>query len=153
MRAAGNGSMPAEEVLAVLGYHCGLPHELIPIGIAQPPWMRDPLFSQYGQLESDSLVNQGAAAKRQAGNTARIAAATSMAEAEEVILDVLLDKLVQVLSVDRLNLNTSKPLYAYGVDSLVAVDASINHLAKMATVQNRFLPVFTEPQRDEAPKF
>ncbi|TGJ81201.1 hypothetical protein E0Z10_g7561 [Xylaria hypoxylon] len=192
MRAAGNGSMPIKEVLAVLDYHCGpspeslpiekaqvilrpgLPHELAPLGIAQPPWMRDPLFSQLGQLESDVVAGRGAAAKQEAANATRIAAATSMAEAEDIILDALLDKLARVLSVDRSNLDTGKPLYAYGVDSLVAVDvrswllkdlgsevsvfdmnsqASIKHLAKTATAKNRFLPSFTEAKQDEVLKF
>ncbi|KAF2969557.1 hypothetical protein GQX73_g4018 [Xylaria multiplex] len=192
MRAAGNGSMPIAEVIAVLDYHCGLPpkslpiekaqvilrpglpHELVPLGIAQPPWMRDPLFSQLGQLESNVSGSRGAAAKGEAGNAARIAAATSMAEAEDIVLEALLDKLARVLSVDRSNLDTNKPLHAYGVDSLVAVDvrswllkdlgsevsvfdmnsqASIRHLAKTATGKNRFLPTFTETRQEEALKF
>ncbi|GAW21699.1 hypothetical protein ANO14919_112230 [Xylariales sp. No.14919] len=80
-------------------------------------WKPDP------KLSSPASIVKGAVnLNYAAGNTARIAAATSMTEAEEVILDALLDKLARVLSVDRLNLNTSKPLCAYGVDSLVAVD-------------------------------
>ncbi|KAI3343756.1 polyketide synthase [Ustulina deusta] len=192
MRAAGNGSMPVDEVLAVLDYHCGLspkplpvekaqvilrpglPHELVPLGIAQPPWMRDPLFSQLGQLEANVSANQGVAAKKEAGNATRIAAATSMAEAEDIVLEALLDKLSRVLSVDRSNLEINKPLHAYGVDSLVAVDvrswllkdlgsevsvfdmnsqASIKHLAKTATGKNRFLPAFTGATQEEALRF
>ncbi|KAI1277648.1 polyketide synthase [Xylaria sp. FL0933] len=193
MRAAGNGSMPVEEVLAVLDYHCGLsskplpidkaqvilrpglPHELAPLGIAEPPWMRDPLFSQLGQLEANVSANQGTVVKRGVANATRIAAAVSLTEAEDIILDALLDKLSRVLSVDHPNLDINKPLHAYGVDSLVAVDvrswllkdlgsevsvfdtnsqASIMHLAKTATAKNRFLPAFGEAkQEEEVPKF
>ncbi|KAI0430353.1 polyketide synthase [Xylaria sp. FL1042] len=192
MRAAGNGSMPVEEVLAVLDYHCGLlskplpvekaqvilrpglPHELAPLGIAQPPWMRDPLFSQLGQLEANGSANQETVTKKEVANATRIAAVASIAEAEEIVLDALLDKLSRVLSVDRSNLDISKPLHAYGVDSLVAVDvrawllkdlgsevsifdmssqASIMHLAKTATAKNRFLPAFAEAKQEEVLKF
>ncbi|KAI3337233.1 polyketide synthase [Xylariaceae sp. AK1471] len=187
MRAAGNGSMPVDEVLAVLDYHCGLspkplpleeaqvilrpglPHELVALGIPQPAWMQDPLFSQLGQLETNSSVDQGAAVKKEVKNATVITAAASMAEAEGIVLEALLHKLSRVLSVDPSNLDPSKPLHAYGVDSLVAVDvrswllkdlgsevsvfdmnsqASINHLAKTATIKNRFLPTFTEAKQE-----
>jgi hypothetical protein len=183
MRAAGNGSMPIAEVLAVLDYHCGLspkhlsleeaqvilrpglPHELAALGIAQPAWMQDPLFSHLGQLGTSSSVAHGATVQKKAKNATIIAAAASMAEAERIVLEALLSKLSRVLSVDLSNLDPGKPLHAYGVDSLVAVDvrswllkdlgsdvsvfdmnsqASINHLAKTATIKNRFLPTFTE---------
>jgi hypothetical protein len=196
MRAAGNGSMPVAEVLAVLDYHCGvsspklvtaekvshaqvilrpgLPHELAPLGIAQPDWMQDPLFSQFGQLETDVAVDQGGLAVKEVKYATLIAGAASLAEAEGVVLEALLLKLSRVLSVDLSNLDPSKPLHAYGVDSLVAVDvrswmlkdlgsevsvfdmnskASINHLAKTATDKNRFLPTFAEIDKHEMLKF
>ncbi|KAI1125068.1 polyketide synthase [Nemania abortiva] len=188
MRAAGNGSMPVEEVLAVLDYYCGLspkgvpiekaqvilrpglPHELAPLGIAEPPWMKDPLFSQFGQLEADTVTNPGTAVKKEPITAALIAAATSMAEAEEIVLEALLNKLSRVLSVEPSNLDPNKPLHTYGVDSLVAVDvrswllkdlgsevsvfdmtsqASIQRLAKTATSKNRFLPAFTETKKQD----
>ncbi|RYC63993.1 hypothetical protein CHU98_g2250 [Xylaria longipes] len=192
MRAAGNGSMPVKEVLAVLDYHCGLspktlpvekaqvilrpglPHELVPLGIAQPPWMRDPLFNHFGQLEATISADRGTV-KKEAKYGARIAAATSMAEAEDIVLDALLHKLSRVLSVSPSDLDASKPLHAYGVDSLVAVDvrswllkdlgsevsvfdlnsqaSNIRHLAKIATDKNRFLPAFTKAEQDEVLKF
>ncbi|KAI1172159.1 polyketide synthase [Nemania sp. FL0916] len=184
MRAAGNGSMPIKEVLAVLDYHCGplaaeplslskaqvilrpgLPHELAPLGIPQPAWMLDPLFSQFGQLEASTGGNQGAVVKKEEKEATRIAAATSIAEAEDIVLGALLGKLSRVLSVEPSNLDAGKPLHAYGVDSLVAVDvrswllkdlgsevsvfdmnsqATIHRLAKIATAKNRYLPAFTE---------
>ncbi|KAI0486768.1 polyketide synthase [Xylaria cf. heliscus] len=182
MRAAGNGSMPVNEVLAVLDYHCGLstkllpveqaqvilrpgaPHELASLDLAQPPWMRDPLFSQFELLEPTMPTDRGTAVKKEAKHAARIAAAASMAEAEDIVLDALLNKLSRVLSISPLDLDPSKPLHAYGVDSLVAVDvrtwllkdlgsevsvfdlnsqASIKRLAKIATDKNRLLPAFT----------
>jgi len=187
MRAAGNGSVPVDEVLAVLDYHCGLtpssnppaekaqvilrpglPHELAAQGIDQPAWMRDPLFSHLNQLETttagtspnDTNLNN----KKEAGGAkAAIAAAKSLAEAENVVLEALLQKLSRVLSVEASNLDPSKPLHAYGVDSLVAVDVrswllkdlgsevsvfdmtsqpSIRHLAGTATAKNRYVPDF-----------
>ncbi|KAI0857200.1 polyketide synthase [Xylaria cubensis] len=192
MRAAGYGSMPVKELLAVLDYHCGLspahlpvekaqvilrpglPHELVPLGIVKPLWMQDPLFSQFGQLEANVSVDRGSVAKKEAKYAARIASATSMTEAENIILDALLSKLSRVLSVNPSELDPSKPLHAYGVDSLVAVDvrswllkdlgsevsvfdlnsqASIKRVAKIATDKNRFLPAFTKTGQDEVLKF
>ncbi|KAI0444713.1 polyketide synthase [Xylaria telfairii] len=192
MRAAGNGSMPVKEVLAVLDYHCGLapkllpvekgqvilrpglPHELVPLGIAEPPWMQDLLFNQFGQLESDVSADQATVVKKEAEHAARIATAASMVEAENIVLDALLNKLSRVLSVDPADLDPSKPLHAYGVDSLVAVDVrswllkdlgsevsvfdlnsqvSIRRLAKIATDKNRFLPAFTKVEEGGVLKF
>ncbi|GAP87706.2 putative polyketide synthase [Rosellinia necatrix] len=190
MRLVGNGSMPVKEVLAVLDYHCGLspkppattdraqvilrpglPHELGPLGIDRPPWMRDPLFGQFGQLEVDTLAGQEIRMTKKVEDGNRIEAAASMAEAESIVLDALLNKLSRVLGVDPSNLDASKPLYAYGVDSLVAVDVkswllkdlrsevsifdmnsqvSIKHLAKTATAKSRFLPAFTTVKQDKA---
>lgn len=192
MRAAGNGSMPVEEVLAVLDYYCGLspnalpvekaqvilrpglPHELVPLGIAQPPWMRDPLFGQFGQLEASGVAKKGTVVKKEAKTAALIAAATSIAEAEDIVLEALLNKLSRVLSVETSDLDPDKPLHAYGVDSLVAVDvrswllkelgsevsvfdmtsqASILRLVKTATSKNRFLPDFKGARQDNVVKF
>ncbi|KAJ2999173.1 hypothetical protein NUW58_g87 [Xylaria curta] len=192
MHAAGHGSMPVDEVLAVLDYHCGLlpkpltaetaqvilrpglPSELIALGIPQPSWMQDPLFSHFGQLEAGVSGNEKAAVRKEVKYATRIAAATSMTEAEDIVLHALLNKLSRVLSVDPSNLDPCKPLHAYGVDSLVAVDvrswllkelgsevsvfdmnsqASINRLATIATSKNRFLPAFTKAEQDEAVKF
>ncbi|KAI0544367.1 polyketide synthase [Xylaria curta] len=192
MRAVGYGSMPVKELLAVLDYHCGLlpahipvekaqvilrpglPHELAPLGIAQQPWMQDPLFSQFGQLETSVSVDRGSVAKKEAKYAARIASAASMAEAEDIVLDALLNKLSRVLSVNPSDLDPSKPLHSYGVDSLVAVDvrswllkalgsevsvfdlnsqASIKRLAKIATGKNRFLPAFTKAEQNQVLKF
>ncbi|KAI0396952.1 polyketide synthase [Xylariaceae sp. FL0594] len=189
MRAAGNGSMPVDEVLAVLDYHCGLttpdsiapaeaqvilrpglPGELAAQGIEQPKWMGDPLFSHCHQLEttgSPSSSSSSPTKRKESGNTtaAAIAASRSMKEAEAAVLDALLQKLSRVLSVEASNLDPAKPLYAYGVDSLVAVDVrawllkdlgsevsvfdmtsqpSIGHLARTATAKNKFLPSFEE---------
>jgi hypothetical protein len=191
MRAAGNGSMPVDEVLAVLDYHCGLiasnslpaekgqvilrpglPHELAAQGIDQPAWMRDPLFSHLNQLETaaNTNLNNSNAGKKEGAKTA-IAAAKSLAEAENIVLEALLQKLSRVLSVDASNLDPVKPLHAYGVDSLVAVDVrswllkdlgsevsvfdmtsqpSIRHLARTATAKNRYLPDFESGANDDS---
>ncbi|KAI0115870.1 polyketide synthase [Nemania sp. FL0031] len=192
MRAAGNGTIPVEEVLSVLDYYCGLspngipiekaqvilrpglPHELAPLGIPEPSWMQDPLFSQFGQLEAHTTTNPGELVKKEPQTATRIAAAASIAEAEDIVLDALLNKLSRVLNVELSNLDSSKPLHAYGVDSLVAVDvrswllkdlgsevsifdmtsqASIQSLARTATSKNRFLPAFTEKKQDAVAKF
>jgi hypothetical protein len=57
------------------------------------------------------------------GSTAALlAAAKSPQEAGEIVLEALLEKLTKVLSVDAAELDPARPMHAYGVDSLVAVE-------------------------------
>lgn len=52
----------------------------------------------------------------------RLASAATLKEAREVVLEAFLGKLSRILSVGEAELSPSKPLHAYGVDSLVAVE-------------------------------
>ncbi|KAI7920192.1 hypothetical protein M0657_004557 [Pyricularia oryzae] len=145
LRAAGWAYMEEEEFHAALGYHCfqrrqlDLPTSVLRAQVAprlwlaqdtadegtEPPaWVRDPLFSHLRPQSSETTGNGaagGEAGKKEMKHTALLAAATSAAEAQAVVLDALLAKLSRVLSVELSDLDPACPLSRYGVDSLVAV--------------------------------
>lgn len=88
-----------------------------------PAWADDPLFSHLHPSE-----NQPAAARAAGGESNKevnyaslISTAASAGAAQKLVLDALLAKLTHVLSVELANLDPSRPLHAYGVDSLVSV--------------------------------
>ncbi len=81
------------------------------------------MFSHLAQTHTPSTeLDAKAAANKDINHAALLAAATSVEEAERIVLDAVLLKLSRVLSVELSNLDPAKPLHSYGVDSLVAVD-------------------------------
>ncbi|KAI1344184.1 polyketide synthase [Xylariaceae sp. FL0016] len=180
MRAAGFDTMSAEEIHAVLDYHCatpqentdvetcqvvlrpGIPQELKAKGMVPPAWMDDPLFSHLAQIETENATEQTTVGQ-EVKHATLLAGAPSKEEAIQIVLDALLLKLTRVLSIALANLDPTKPLHAYGVDSLVAVDVrswllkelgselsifdmtsqpNILRLAETAATKSRFMPVF-----------
>jgi acyl carrier protein len=143
LRAMGWAFMEEDEFYAALDYHCRAPTGRTPAVRAQvlprfwlpqqtasdgrelPSWRADPLF---GQLAVLSSAAGGAAADGKAetakgvNHAALLAAATSPEEAAKVALEAFLLKVSRVLSVEVSNLDPARPLHAYGVDSLVAVE-------------------------------
>lgn len=142
LRAMGWAFMEENEFHATLDYHCRpvegpaplvrsqvlprfwLPQQTAADGHELPAWRLDPLFSHLAV--SSSAITTAAEGttdvKKTVNHMALLAAAKSPEEAEKVVLEALLLKLSRVLSVDVSNLDAGKPLHAYGVDSLVAVE-------------------------------
>ncbi|KAK6075544.1 Lovastatin diketide synthase LovF 5 [Seiridium cupressi] len=178
MLATGWSFVNEQELLAVLDYYCRPVDPRLPLveahaiprlwlpqysaeeGSQLPTWPEDPLFSHLVQTEALSKESNATKAVKHA---ALISAAASVSEAEKVALDALLLKLSKILSFDIDQLDAEKPLLAYGVDSLVAVElrswfykelgadlsvfemtnkSSIFQLAGMAASRSRFLPTF-----------
>lgn len=142
LRSMGWAFMEENEFHATLDYHCRptegpvslvrsqvlprfwLPQQTAADGHELPAWRLDPLFSQLAVSSSAATAAaEGTAdAKKSVNHVALLTAAKSPEEAEKVVLEALLLKLSRVLSVDVSNLDAGKPLHAYGVDSLVAVE-------------------------------
>ncbi|KAK7729951.1 Type I Iterative PKS [Diaporthe eres] len=142
LRAMGWAFMEENEFHATLDYHCRptegpvplarsqvlprfwLPQQTAADGHELPPWRLDPLFSHLAVSSSaTTAAAEGTTdAKKSVNHVALLTAAKSPEEAEKVVLEALLLKLSRVLSVDVSNLDAGKPLHAYGVDSLVAVE-------------------------------
>lgn len=141
LRSMGWAFMEENELHATLDFHCRpvdgsvplvrsqvlprfwLPQRTATGGHELPSWRLDPLFSHLAVSSSTASAAENTAdTKKSVSHTALLTAAKSPEEAEQVVLEALLLKLSRVLSVDVSNLDAAKPLHAYGVDSLVAVE-------------------------------
>ncbi|KAI0855253.1 polyketide synthase [Xylaria cubensis] len=134
--------MTAEELISTLDYHCRplgkdermsperavivprlwLPRYSAADGAHQPAWQHEPRFNHMitqDQGGDESLVKKGSG---KGSTAALLSAAKSKQEAEQTVLQALLEKLTKVLSVDIEELDPARPMHAYGVDSLVAVE-------------------------------
>ncbi|TVY91443.1 Reducing polyketide synthase [Lachnellula willkommii] len=135
--------MSTEELIAALDYYCHplsenkdmtaeqaqvvprlwLPKYSAAEGADQPTWQREPRFNHMVLHGTNSGGDTSAKQGSGKGSTAALlSAAKSTQEAEQIVLDALMEKLTKVLSVDMAELDPSRPMNAYGVDSLVAVE-------------------------------
>ncbi|KXH30478.1 beta-ketoacyl synthase domain-containing protein [Colletotrichum salicis] len=141
LSSAGWTHITADELYAVLDYHCRpasasssqaearaqviprlwLPLETAAEGYQTQTWGEDPLFNHLRLTEMDDADN-GDDANKTVNHKANLQCASSLEEAEKIVLDALLLKIARMLSIEALNLETSKPLHAYGIDSLTAVE-------------------------------
>lgn len=145
--AAGGLFMPISqaEFSALLDYYCnpnldttsasatqgviGLetPATLQVRGLKEPHWMQRRTFRH---LHQTGLGKQDTSSFEQSVDyAASLREASSEQDAGQVVKDCLLQKLSRSLSMPRDDIDTSKPLHAYGVDSLLAVELR-NHFAK-----------------------
>ena len=142
LRAMGWAFMEEDEFHAALDYHCRrrapasavaraqalprfwLPQQTAAQGRELPSWRLDPLFSHLAMSSSATgPAAGGEAQKAKTVNYAALLAATKTSEeAVEVALEAFMSKVSRVLSVEVSNLDPARPLHAYGVDSLVAVE-------------------------------
>ncbi|KAI8628041.1 polyketide synthase [Xylariaceae sp. FL1651] len=137
--------MSTKELIAALDYYCRplgknermaaeqaqvvprlwLPRYSAAEGALQPAWQYEPRFNHMVMHGGANGASGTSAAKKGTGKgstAALLSAAKSPQEAEKIVLDALLKKLTKVLSVDMAELDPSRPMHAYGVDSLVAVE-------------------------------
>lgn len=133
--------MSSRELLNALDYYCHpgtklsaeeaqlvprlwLPKYSANEGVEQPAWQHDPM---YNHLVLQTGLEGGNSSSGKQGSSERstadlIAAATSLEEAEQAILNALLQQLTRTLSYELADLEPTRPLIAYGVDSLTAVE-------------------------------
>lgn len=173
--------MSSQELLYALDYYCHpgtklsaeeaqlvprlwLPKYSANEGAEQPAWQHDPMYNHLVLQGNGADGGNGSSGKQ--GSSKRstadlIAGATSLEEAEQTVLNALLEQLTRTLSYDLADLVPSRPLNAYGVDSLAAVELRvwmtkeigadisvfemtsgqrIGQLAAKAAATSRFLP-------------
>ncbi|KAK7972165.1 hypothetical protein PG988_006299 [Apiospora saccharicola] len=108
-----------------------IPRPLQTSGQIMSSWDKNPLLQplKLWQHSSDTHANRHGNAT--SGNPTawasssakdRLASVKTLKEAQEVVLEAFLGKLSRILSVEEAELSAAKPLHAYGVDSLVAVE-------------------------------
>lgn len=136
-QSADMAQVEVEELLALFDIYCNPAHPLLrpddsqvlvgvvtpghclSQGVEPPDFMRHPLFSGFSQTggarisASDSDGVDSATLFRQAKNHE---------DRATVVIQALAVKLGRALSMDSDDVNSSKPLFEYGVDSLVAVE-------------------------------
>lgn len=96
-------------------------------GLKEPSWMRRPKFHHMRQIGLDGASSS--LAGKAVDYAALLREAASSEDATRVVIDGLVQKLSRALSIPAENLDTTKPLHAYGVDSLLAVELR-NYFAK-----------------------
>ncbi|KAJ3949835.1 uncharacterized protein N0V96_000967 [Colletotrichum fioriniae] len=142
----GWASMSVEDLINALDYHCRprskstefkvqdaqviprlwLPRYSADDGAEQPTWQHEPMYNHlvlHGAHSGGSLSGKQSSAKRSVGDL--LAAAESLEDAEQAVLDALLGQLAKILSYELADLDSSRPLNTYGVDSLVAVELRV----------------------------
>lgn len=90
-------------------------------GLARPEYFSDPRF---GPLAVTSVADAAAAESQgsAASLAARLSKAKSKEEAVEIITEALVNKTAEILQMPSSEVDPGRPLYRYGVDSLVALE-------------------------------
>lgn len=88
-------------------------------GLEEPYYMRDPLFSHL--RAADAVTSERTEAETNQRVLSLLQAAESLEAAAAIACEALISKLSKVLSYDLEDIDSNKPLHAFGVDSLVAV--------------------------------
>ena len=109
--------LPADECQVVCGIRS--PKALRALGFKEPGWMSLPMFRAVHLLDQSS---ESSTATVQESFQDALQAATSLQEAADLVVDALITKLAALLGIAATDLDPSRPIHLYGVDSLVAVE-------------------------------
>lgn len=138
LRSHGYLGIHPEELLALIDYHCNpalpllspfkaqvvtgmeVPSVMRAKGIEDPFWLRAPLFLPLYQMRDVSTAAMGDENAVDIG--ALLKGADSLARAGAVVCDALVKKVARTLGMPQEDIDASKPMHLYGVDSLVAVE-------------------------------
>ncbi len=92
-------------------------------GMACPYWMHRPTFRPMHQMGLNGLShNNNTIGEKSIDNAKLFSAASSFSEASLVVTHALVVKLCKTLAVPSEDIDIAKPLHAYAVDSLLAVE-------------------------------
>ena len=141
-RLTSTGQLPPmslNELFALLDYYCDpslgpstalrcqlvtgveIPANLHARGRQEASWMSQPLFQHLYRIES-TMATTSAGIGQELNFAALLTAASSLSEAGGIVTEALVTKLSKILSCPQEDLDISKPIHLYGVDSLVAVE-------------------------------
>ncbi|KAF7175096.1 hypothetical protein CNMCM7691_006500 [Aspergillus felis] len=93
-------------------------------GLERPEHFSDPRFGPLNVLSiasSSSSADQDTSSAASSPST-RLAAASTLAEAVSIITDALVHKTAEILQMPLSEVDPGRPMYRYGVDSLVALE-------------------------------
>ncbi|KAI0165365.1 putative polyketide synthase [Hypoxylon sp. FL1284] len=112
-----------------------LPADVTARGLDQASWMSEPLFLNLHQAVSSA--DGGGQEKKKADTVdlgTKLAAAKTLPEAGDIVTEALAAKVTSVLALTPDEFSRAQPLYAYGVDSLIAIEIR-NWLRKSLKVE------------------
>lgn len=139
LRSAGYEGIHEAEFLALLDHYCdptlplptpsdsqivtgiSTPASLKSKGVAEIFWMSKPLFQNRRQMDR-MTVTASETSDSTIDYQTILATATSIAAAGDIVAQALVTKLSTALYVPEADIDIKAPIYAYGVDSLVAVE-------------------------------
>lgn len=112
---------PLEECPAQVCTGLGTADIMATHGLAQPAYFSDPRF---GPLAVNTVAIATATEGQGSGANlaARIGKATDMAQVADIITEALVNKTADILQMPASEVDAGRPLYRYGVDSLVALE-------------------------------
>ncbi|KAL8786450.1 MAG: hypothetical protein Q9213_002766 [Squamulea squamosa] len=140
--AADLATIKEQEFLALLDYYCdpnleakkswqvqpiiGLvtPGQFRAKGMEPPDWIERPMFKTLPRsiVRGSNNASNEATAGATRDYAAELSKADTDSERDAIMMAALLQKLSKALSVGEDNIDVGKPLHAYGVDSLLAVE-------------------------------
>jgi len=99
----------------------GIPAVLEANGITEPSWMSKPVFKHLHQI---SIAGQTASAEAKPTRSweALLRDAKTVPDAESTVREAIQKQLAGLLAIGMDDVDTSKPVHSYGVDSLVAIE-------------------------------
>lgn len=101
-------------------------------GLPEPTFIKSPLFRQLRSVSSDEAGGAADGGADQEGGGVSVTNALKFAEsleaAAELICDALVKRLSRTMRIPEPDIDVGKPIHAYGVDSLVAMEIR-NYLA------------------------
>jgi len=99
----------------------GIPAVLEANGITEPSWMSKPVFKHLHQI---SIAGQTASAEAKPTRSweALLREAKTVPDAESTVREAIQKQLAGLLAIGMDDVDTSKPVHSYGVDSLVAIE-------------------------------
>ena len=124
----------ADSYQAVIGLE--VPAAMLEKGLTEPAWMQRRTFRHLRQIGLDA--SSTSLSGRTADYAALLREATSLGDAARIVTDGLVQRLSRALSIPPEDIDTSKPLHVYGVDSLLAVELR-NYFAKELSAD---VPIF-----------
>lgn len=98
-----------------------IPEVLNATGLDQPEWMRRPMFRHFHQMVSGNAVSP-VGRDSAPDYAALLRNADSGASAAAVVAEAITCKIAKVMGIQPEDIDLSKPMHSYGVDSLVAVE-------------------------------
>lgn len=126
-----------DELFALLEYHCNPAEEqpssqnVVGVGIRERGadvdmdpayWLKKPSFRQVVKGSRKTKDQTSISQREQVNFPNLFATATSLANAGKAVTGALVKKLAKTLSLSQEDIDISKPMHSYGVESLVAVE-------------------------------